>query len=380
MITVLNGNRIDMLISVLSVATEYPVQSLKLLGSEQAYRNLVYALTGEQAFVNSDTGEVLQTKLCTISGKVPNRTIRFYKKGLEVLKWFGSYEGYMEYSFGHNLPSFDISVRRNHCIAETLAVMARCAVEYRPQALPKLLADKWGQRLPDSPVFYTSKYLKHQYQNNTKETIYTRLVGAIFFGHEYYCVYNARKEFINWDTNSETKSKVMVEEIAGMNTMAKDMSSAIIFGESMDVMKRNLEELRKEENMKKQNAPYLNKVYQNVHYVPLTEEGIRQFRIFLVHGWQEKILSALYSKSERSYGKGYFDYDAIVDGVYSFSFLDGNIIRLLKFMKEMYRKDKQFEVLCFDFQEDFLRRFLDERVMIYPVAMEDVEQALNMEE
>ena len=47
MITVLNGNRIDMLISLISVATEYPVQSLKLLGSEQAYRNLVYALTGE---------------------------------------------------------------------------------------------------------------------------------------------------------------------------------------------------------------------------------------------------------------------------------------------------------------------------------------------
>lgn len=82
--------------------------------------------------VNSDTGEVLKTKLCTISGKVPNRTIRFYKKGLKVLKWFGFYERYMEYSLGHNLPSSDISVRRNHCIAETLAVMGRSSVEYTP--------------------------------------------------------------------------------------------------------------------------------------------------------------------------------------------------------------------------------------------------------
>ena len=162
--------------------------------------------------------------------------------------------------------------------------------------------------------------------------------------------------------------------------MAKDMSSAIIFGESMDVMKRCLEELRKEENIKKQNAPFLNKVYQNVHYIPLTEEGIRQFKIFLVHNWQEKILSALYQDFERSYGKGYFDYDAIVDGVYSFSFLDGNIVKLLKFMKEMNRKEKQFEILCFDFQEEFLRHFLDERVMIYPVAMEDVENALKIKE
>ena len=380
MITVLNGNRIDMLISVLSIATEYPVQSLKLLGSEQTYRNLVYALTGEQALVNADTGEVLQTKLCTISGKVPNRTIRFYKKGLELLKWFGLYEWYMEYSFGHNLPSFNISVRRNHCIAETLAVMARSAVEYRPQALPRLRADEWGQRLPSTPVFYTSKYIKHLYQNNTKETIYTRLVGALFFGSEYYCVYNARKELLNWDTNSETKTRVMVKEIAGLNTMAKDMNSAIIFGESMDVMKRNLEELRKEENRKKQNSSHLDKVYKNVHYIPLTEEGIRQFQIFLVHNWQEKILSVLYQDFERSYGKGYFDYDAIVDGVYSFSFLDGNIVRLLKFMGEMHRQDKQFEILCFDFQEEFLRNFLDDRIMIYPVAMEDVEKALKIKE
>lgn len=380
MITVLNGNRIDLLIAVLSVATEYPVQSLKLLGPEQTYRNLVYALTGEQDLVNAETGEVLQTKLCTISGKIPNRTIRFYKKGLELLKWFGLYEWYMEYSFGHNLPSFDISVRRNHCIAETLAVMARSAVEFRPQALPRLQADKWGQRLPNSPVFYTSKYIKHLYQNNTKETIYTRLVGALYFGNEYYCVYNTRKEFFNWDTNSESKTKVMVKEIAGMNTMTKDMSSAIIFGESMEVMKRNLEELRKEENIKKQNSPYLDKVYRNVHFIPLTEEGIRQFRIFLVYNWQEKILSALYPDSERSFGKGYFDYDALVDGVYSFSFLDANIVRLLKFMKEMNRQDKQFEILCFDFQEEFLRSFLDERIMIYPVAMEDVEKALKIKE
>ena len=44
------------------------------------------------------------------------------------------------------------------------------------------------------------------------------------------------------------------------------------------------------------------------------------------------------------------------------------------------RKTRQTEVLCFDFQEEFLRNFLDERVMIYPVSMEDVEKTLKLKE
>ena len=69
-----------------------------------------------------------------------------------------------------------------------------------------------------------------------------------------------------------------------------------------------------------------------------------------------------------------------MDGVYSFSFLDGNIARLIRFKNVTDRKTRQTEVLCFDFQEEFLRNFLDERVMIYPVSMEDVEKTLKLKE
>ena len=59
MITLFDGNRIDMLISVLSVSMEYPMQSLKLLGPEQTYRNLVYdSLSPGQSYCNAETGEV----------------------------------------------------------------------------------------------------------------------------------------------------------------------------------------------------------------------------------------------------------------------------------------------------------------------------------
>ena len=61
-------------------------------------------------------------------------------------------------------------------------------------------------------------------------------------------------------------------------------------------------------------------------------------------------------------------------------FLDGNIARLIRFKNVTDRKTRQTEVLCFDFQEEFLRNFLDERVMIYPVSMEDVEKTLKLKE
>ena len=381
MITILNGNRIDMLISVLSVSLEYPLQSLKLLGPEQTYRNLVYdSISSGQAYCNAETGEIYQGKLFTVSGKVPNRTIRFYKKGLQVLNWFDAYDAYLENSFSHKLPSVESKVKRNHSVAEVLAVMARSAVEYRPQALPNLDINVWKQRLPNKPVFYTSRQLKRFYYECNKELIYTRLSGGLFFGKEFYSIYNTRKEIINWDNSSESKAKVMVKTLAEMNTMATDRESAIIFGDSMDVMQRTIEALGVDKRRKKQTVPQLDKVYRNVYYIPLTEDGIRQFRFFLVDNWQEKILTGLYQPSERSYNTGHFEYDAFVDGVYSFSFLDGNVARLLRFKGETLLKNRKFEVLCFDFQEEFLRKLLNERVMIYSVSMEDVEKTLNLKE
>ena len=381
MVTLFDGNRIDMLISVLSVSMEYPMQSLKLLGPEQTYRNLVYdSISPGQAYCNAETGEVYEGKLFTVSGRVPNRTIRFYKKGLEVLKWNDSFEAYLQTSSGHKISGNLSKVKRNHAVAEVLAVMARCAVEFRPQALPNLRMDEWGNRLPNKPLFYTSRQLKRFADNDGKETIYTRLIGALFIGSEYYSVYNARKEVLRWDNNSESKANVMLMKLAKMNTMATEQRTAIVFGESMETMEKTLEEMSEEKRTKKQTAPVVEKSYRDLYYIPLTEKGIRMFRMFLVPDWREKILSGLYKSSERSYNKGHFEYDALVDGVYSFSFLDGNIARLIRFKNVTDRKTRQTEVLCFDFQEEFLRNFLDERVMIYPVSMEDVEKTLKLKE
>ena len=93
------------------------------------------------------------------------------KEILKLLK-----KGGLQISSGHKISGNLSKVKRNHAVAEVLAVMARCAVEFRPQALPNLRMDEWGNRLPNKPLFYTSRQLKRFADNDGKETIYTRLI------------------------------------------------------------------------------------------------------------------------------------------------------------------------------------------------------------
>jgi hypothetical protein len=72
------------------------------------------------------------------------------------------------------------------------------------------------------------------------------------------------------------------------------------------------------------------------------------------------------------------EYDAYANGKYIYSHLDGDLARLIRFKDGLDSAEEAFEVLCYPWQEAFLREYLGDRVKRIPIMMEDIEDALSL--
>ena len=106
---------------------------------------------------------------------------------------------------------------------------------------------------------------------------------------------------------------------------------------------------------------------------------MRQLRFLTVPNWNEKILDLLFEPEDRSYNRGLFEYDAVVDGEYVYSYLDGDIARLIRLHQTLDVDPKEVVVLCFPYQIAFLREYLGQRVEIRVIDMDTVEEELGPE-
>ena len=92
------------------------------------------------------------------------------------------------------------------------------------------------------------------------------------------------------------------------------------------------------------------------------------------------MLDELFEPEIRSYERGLFVYDALIDGAYVYSFLDSDIVRLRKFKMATKDFDSQTkaEVLCFPHQYNFLKKYLGSSVTFRLLDLSIVEEGLGI--
>ena len=132
------------------------------------------------------------------------------------------------------------------------------------------------------------------------------------------------------------------------------VDSAILFGVSEEIALQSFSE--KSKGQKKDSRA--DEVFQHIHFIPLNQYGARPLRMILAPDWKERLLVLLFEPDSRSYDCGSFEYDAYVDGPYVFSYLDGDLTRLIRFKEGIEDKRGRFEVLCFPNQVGFLKEYL----------------------
>lgn len=377
MITVRPGSQAHRLVTTLAITGEYPVSALRLLGNERVLRDLVRRLTCVQELRHPDTDERISTKLLQLSGKGDLKSIRFYKGALPILEWIHpcAYDYYMTSFWNHRFPGDAAHRDRNLRVAESVAMCIEAGVESRPFLLPELQTHSIQLTVPRFPSFYLARDIKKINAAEQNKTMFTRTVGAIFYPGSCYAVYNTRSAAMKWSGMGEFKALHSLIEVARMNAGLQSVDSAILFGQSGETALQTLLGSDKTRRLEFR----FDGIYRHIHYVPMNAFGVRLLRLLTLPDWNAKLLELLFEPDDRSYGKGFMEYDACVDGVYIFSHLDGDLARLIRFRDALDTRTKQFEVLCFPDQVPLLREYLDPRVILKTIDMNSVEDALGPE-
>ena len=364
------------LAAILSVVGEYPYSSLHLLGHEICFRRTVKKLTEKNELYNSESGEKLFCKCLNLSGKGSGKSIRLYKDALPILNWISpdALSSYMHISKNHKFSSDVSHVERNHRIAEAVAMCMRMGMEYRPYMLPELQNEKLLSVIPNKTVFYPSRCLKHVGQLELNKTMFSRMVGAVFSHQKCFAVYNTRNSVMKWNGMGEFKALHSLTEIARMNANVTSIDSAILFGRSDKVLLDTL--------MVNEKNPRLefrfDGIYRHIHFIPLDSNGVRLLRLICLEEASKKLLDLLFESDSISNGLGLFEYDACVNQKYILSHLDGDVTRLIRFKEALLSNRYDSEVICFDFQVDYVNAFLAGLATVKVIEMSLVETELGL--
>lgn len=370
------GSQAGSLAAILSVVGEYPYSSLDLLGSAKHYRRTVKKLTEKNELYNSESGEKLFCKCLNLSGKGSGKSIRLYKEALPILNWISpdALSSYMHISKNQKFSSDVWHVERNHRIAEAVAMCMRMGMEYRPYMLPKLQNEQLLSVIPNTTVFYPSRCLKHVGQLELNKTMFTRMVGAVFSHQKCFAVYNTRNSVMKWNGMGEFKALHSLIEIARMNANVTSIDSAILFGRSDKVL---LDTLMANDQNKRLEFRF-DSIYRHIHFIPLDSNGIRLLRLICIKEASKNLLDLLFESDCISNGLGLFEYDACVNQKYILSHLDGDVTRLIRFKEALLSNQYDSEVICFDFQADYVNAFLAGLATVKVIEMSLVETEIGL--
>jgi hypothetical protein len=330
MIAVQAGSHVYKLLQMLAVAGEYPRKSLALLGNVRVVSALVHRLEATQDYWDGNGGQAHGVKLIKVSpvgkGKAIG-TIRLCKKAVPILDWLhpGLSDIYLR-RFDNNKFSGNLHhIGRNHRVAEAIAICMSAGIETRPYVLSKLQRSEIRRVIQYAPSFYIARDFKFaENGGEANKTMFTRIIGALFYPGGCYAIYNIRDAVMKWGGTGELKAALSLLELARMNAGLDSASAAMLFGASYETAVNTL--LESEKSKRRDTA--FDQIYPNIHFVPQDSNGIRLIKILTLPSWREKLLSVLFDAVERTYGQAHIECDAIVSGVYVLSHLDSDIARL----------------------------------------------------
>ena len=206
------------------------------------------------------------------------------------------------------------------------------------------------------------------------KTMFTRMVGAIFSNHKCFAVYNTRNSVMKWNGMGEFKARHNLIEIARMNAGINDVDSAILFGQSDKIL---LDTLMVNETNHRLEFRF-DGIYRHIHFVPLNEYGIRLLKLICMKDASKMFIDILFESDSLANGLGSFEYDAYINNKYILCHLDGDVARLIRFKEAISVNQYDSEVICFEFQADYLRAFLNGLAKIKVLEMSLVETELGL--
>ena len=355
MIHIRKGTQAYELLLLLACVGEYPMQSMSLLGNKQSYKSRIRELEVARSCYVPDADYRMRAKLFTVCNKKAYKTLRMFKSALTILKKLNpaAYDYYMARFDDHHFSGSTAHVDRNHRVAEAFAMCQAANITAFPWEAYDLHDPKVRDLDVERPCFYNARDLKAFYGGEMNKTEFTRLAGVIVYPRGLYAVYNTRDTAMYWGGKGEEKAQVLLSTIFRSGGYRGNCDSAILFGKDFDIAAMTMDGALKRRHMKVR----LDKIYQHLHFVPMNEFGMKLLQIITMKSWKIKLREAIYDDAPTSVVRG-LEHDALIDGEYHFSHLDGDMCRLLWFRRTLRKwPDKKFVLACYPEQVPYLEEY-----------------------
>lgn len=361
------------------MAGEFPYNALHLFGNKKMLQRTVLDLKKE--------GYI------TVNGTKENKTIRITTKAFPIIENIN--KTYLDYYYSitdnHHFRgngTLKVGSRqsyRRHRLAEIMCCLEALDVDFWPDKKPELTLSERKNNIPsDRKLFYTSKEIKKIDANQKYKTEFTRIMGLIFSPGGIYCVYHTNKKRMKWNSQGEGKVQVLVDDIIKMNcSKYVEPNKAIMFTKDINIIDDilMLKAGEKDEN----NFELLNfdNTYDNIYIVPVDLGkdlgGLIQLKILMSENDRNIIKQKFLSQEEINFQYSTVDCDAITkDGHFKLMFFDGDIGRLKRFKQAMFDKNpSDFEVLCFSWQKEALRKYLPAEVTLIEYPTQEIVSILK---
>ena len=291
---------------------------------------------------------------------------------------------------------------QSYRILALVAMSGECSIEalgilmpqesYRKKLLMQLVKDKWirlyekdglrGYRLgrrgkefllqtdQERFAFFVPKEVKVQ-SDFARKIINSKITGVWLTESAVWICYNMGTELMNWYGNIEQRADILVRSILKMQGIKHETSSMILFGHRMEQALYCLDD-------SKTNAYIMNSFFERVCFIPLTEYGKPLLRLIGDADMYEHLLNSL-KEDLREDAVGRIECDGIdLNGRYVLICMDMDLKKLIRFVTQMRYIDGAWEIYCFDFQKDIIRRFCGDHARISLVDFAKVREILGL--
>lgn len=249
-------------------------------------------------------------------------------------------------------------IRRSR-LAETYAIMYQLDIPFFPCDIAtkdEMLTGNW---------YVSSTKIKNM-MDETRSTSsnFSRFIGCVNMNNRQYIVYNMGDTHITWSSANELKAQKYCSDFVNEksdNRAELLIKDALVYANDLSYGLKMLtykEDRPKWVTYDSTSRICVDGTYEAMYLVPLTCEGILQNIFVLNKDYWNQFNNTLFSKGNAA-AKG-IDCDAEVNGVQYLNFCNGDLVRLKK-IKSAYKLHSEkikFGVFCFSYQQDLVAEYL----------------------
>ena len=179
---------------------------------------------------------------------------------------------------------------------------------------------------------------------------------------------------MKWSGKGETKAMVSLKQLSIVNSgIDPDRLPVLFFGASQEVAFRSMLAMRKATNVNLRFDMFA----PRIHFIPLNRYGARFLKFISIPRWRERLLELLFNEDQIAKLTN-FEYDAKINGTYILSHLDSDLCRLNRFREAIIDDpNDKYEILCFEWQYDFVKKFLDDLAKVTVISFDAVDKELS---